>query len=206
MDAPLPNRILDVLDPGSGDPLTLVVYVGLALVVLLLIVWKIVGGRRRPPQPETPNLDVDLAAMGEQGPAGLTPVLELNNVPVRLAAVVLTPAGRVRELPPMNRRDELLEVILPGLKEVVAAHRPLMLRWPAQFSASGFAHTFARHVRLPGDGGRGTPWSSVAGVFKIEGQPLMAGLVLRSESANSLGQQIVDSEDKWLGCLRVKSG
>jgi len=206
MEAPLPNRILDVLDPSSGNPLTLAVYGGLALVVLLLIVWKIVGGRRHSPRPQAPDLDVDLAALGEEGPAGLTPALELNNVPVRLAAVVLAPAGRVRELPPMNRRDELFEAILPGLKEVVAAHRPLMLRWPAQLSPSGFAHTLARHVRLPGEGGRGTPWSSVAGVFKIEGQPLMAGLVLRGESANSLGQQIVDSEEQWLGCLRVKSG
>ena len=83
-------------------------------------------------------------------------------------------------------------------------HRPLLRRWPNQLSASGFVHLFFNNARLPGTGGKGTPWSSVAGVFKVQGQPAMAGLVLCAAKPNSLGQTIIDSEYQWLGCLRVR--
>jgi hypothetical protein len=56
---------------------------------------------------------------------------------------------------------------------------------------------------LPGDGGKGTPWSSAAGMFKLHGQPVMAGLVLRAARPNSFGQVILDGEEKWLGCFRI---
>ena len=70
----------------------------------------------------------------------------------------------------------------------------------------GFAHQFFANVRLPGNRGKGTPWSSVAGIFHIEERPVMAGLVLRAARPNSLGETLIDSEEKWLGCLRVKWG
>jgi hypothetical protein len=46
----------------------------------------------------------------------------------------------------------------------------------------------------------------VAGVFKLHGHPILAGLVLRAKGPNSLGQVIVEHETQWLGCLRVKPG
>ena len=68
----------------------------------------------------------------------------------------------------------------------------------------GFRPSVLRNAKLPGDGGKGSPWSSVAGVFKVKGQPVMAGLVLRAAEPNSLGQTIVEEEHQWLGCLRVR--
>jgi hypothetical protein len=41
-------------------------------------------------------------------------------------------------------------------------------------------------------------------MFKMQGQPLMAGLVLRAAQPNSIGQTVIESEPMWLGCLRVK--
>ena len=137
-------------------------------------------------------------------PAG--PILEHYNVPVRLAAVVLAPTGRVLELPSIDQLPQLIDHIVPGLAQVMAAHRPLIRRWPSQLSAEGFAHAFFTQARLPGDGGKGTPWCSVAGRFKIHRQSLMAGLVMRAESNNNFGQSIIHKEHEWLGILRVKSG
>ena len=136
----------------------------------------------------------------------IPPMLELYNVPVRLAAIVLAPAGRVRDLPPNDQLGPLLDAIVPGLDKVVALHRPLVAAAGPIRPARGFAHVFFSNVRLPGSAGKGTPWSSVAGVFKVHNQPIMAGLVLRAAKPNNFGQTIVDSEDKWLGCLRVKWG
>ena len=90
------------------------------------------------------------------------------------------------------------------MSKVVAAHRPLVRRWPPQPSSKGFAHLFFQHVRLPGQGGKGSPWSSAAGLMKIEGQAVMAGMVFRTADPSAHGQEIIDSEEQWLRILRVK--
>ncbi|HYW80093.1 MAG TPA: hypothetical protein VE890_10980 [Thermoguttaceae bacterium] len=178
--------------------------VGVILLVLAAIVWKIIAGRGEKPTEPSASLRIDVMALGTHGPPPGTPVLEFFNTPVRLAAIIIAPAGRVRDLPPAEDMADILDAIVPGLARIVSAHRPLAKRWPAQFSSKGFAHMFFQYVRLPGEGGKGTPWCSAAGIFKIEGQPMMAGMVFRTESTSSLGQEIIDAEEKWLNTLRVK--
>jgi hypothetical protein len=205
MNEGLLSKIIDAIRSLGGQPL---IY-GLATliaVVILIVVWKIFAGRRRELPPPAPDLAIDLTVLGTQGPPAEGPILEHYNVPVRLAAVVLAPTGRVLELPTMDQLAELIDHIAPGLGQVVAAHRPLIRRWPSQLSAEGFAHAFFAQVKLPGDGGKGTPWCSVAGRFKIKRQSLMAGLVMRAEENNNFSQSIIHQEHEWLGILRVKSG
>ena len=207
----MPDEIHNTLDSlrkavGSfgGDAITWGV-IALLAVVVLYIVYRALKGRKKPvAAEEAPALRIDVMDLGGAGPPAEGPTLELLNVPVRLAAVVLAPAGRVRELPPPGGLDDFYEAILPGLARVVGTHQPLIRRWPAQVSAKGFAHMFFQHVRLPGEAGKGTPWSSVGGLAKLEGQPFMAGLVLRTATPSSHAQYIIDSEEKWLGMLRVK--
>lgn len=114
------------------------------------------------------------------------------------------PAGLGRELPPDDQFAALLEAVIPGLDQVAARHRPVIRRWPNQLSVTGFAHVFFNNAKLPGTGGKGTPWSSVAGACKFQDKPVMVGLVLRAAKPNSLGQTIVEAEHQWLGCLRVR--
>jgi hypothetical protein len=59
-------------------------------------------------------------------------------------------------------------------------------------------------LRLPGDHGKGTPWSVIAGRFEVAGQNILAGLVLCAEAPNSLGQFVIDRPGQWLDLLRVK--
>ena len=186
-----------------GDNMVLCAVVVGVVILLCVIIWRILAGRKAAPPPQAPDLAIDVMSLGNQGPPLEGPALEFFNQPVRLVALVLAPAGRASDLPPVDRWNEVYDAILPGLDKVIAVHKPLIRRWPNQVSARGFAHAFFQHARLPGEGGKGTPWSSVAGVFKIEGQAIMAGLVLRTEAPGSLGQQVIDSEEKWLGCLRV---
>ena len=195
--------IKDLFPPPLGDLLPYAL-VGLGIVIVLWIGWRLLGGRKRATALQARDLKIDLTMLEDSGPPTGFPMVEFYNVPMRLAAVVMAPAGRVRELPSDDQIVRYLDAVVPGLDEVAALHRPVVRRWANQVSARGFAHLFFINAQLPGTAGKGTPWTSVAGVFKVQGQPVMVGLVLRADRPNSFGQTIIDSEDKWIGCLRVK--
>ena len=153
----------------AGELLVYVLPAAVAVVVLW-IVWRLLRRRKPVAVPLPPDLTVEVETLGDQGPPDGPPVLEFYNLPMRLAAVVLAPAGLGRELPPDDQLAPLLDSIIPGLDKVAALHRPLVRRWPNQVSATGFAHVFFNNAKLPGTGGKGTPWSSVAGVVQVSGQ------------------------------------
>ncbi len=196
------NDLKDAAGSLGGDFLWYAV-LAIAALVCLYILWRVRQRRGKLP-PVEPDLTIDVAALGTAGPPAGAPVLEHYNVPVRLAAVVVAPAGRARPLPPRDQLAGVFEAIVPGLARVVATHNTLVRCWPEQLSISGFAHAFFRHVRLPGDAGKGTQWCSAAGLVKIPGQSVMTGLLMVSRQPNSIGQMIVEHETKWLDILRVK--
>jgi hypothetical protein len=177
---------------------------GLVLLISLLIVLRFLRRRRKKEPPLPPELHVELDRLVNEGPPAEPPVLEFYNLPVRLAGVVLAPVGRTRELPPPAELSAVFESVLPGLGGVVERHRPLVRCWPSQVSTRGFATSLFSNIRLPGDRGKGTPWSAVAGIFMHHGVPIMIGLILRAAAANSLGQFVVSTEHDWLACLRVR--
>ena len=194
----------------SGIPL---ITIGLAAAVLAIVLSIVAATfrsvrrffRRRGPRTAagSPQYFIDVATLGDWGPPPGPITLEVFNLPMRLAAVVLAPAGRGHDLPAAESLPPVFDALVPGLDRIVADHDPLIRRWPSELSSRGFAHKFFANVRLPGESGKGTPWSSVAGMFKFHGMPVMAGLVFRAASSNGFGQMTIDSEEKWLGCLRV---
>ena len=197
------DSVKDILSPTIVSWLPYGILIAAALFGMW-IAWRLFRQRKQVEMPLPENLTVEVESLTDSGPPPGSPVLEYYNLPVRLAAVVLAPAGRVSDLPPDAEIASLLDAILPGLDKVAALHQPLVRRWPSQVSASGFAHIFFKNAKLPGEAGKGTPWSSVAGIFRFKNQSAMAGLVLRAAQPSSFGQTIVDSEAKWLGCLRVQ--
>ncbi len=197
------SKIAEAAGPAVADLLKWLA-LGALGVAVLYVVWRILRrSKGRLPQ-QVPDLAIDVMALPKAAPPADAPKLQYYGVPVRLAALVLAPAGRVRELPPLNQLGEVIDAIFPGLARVVAAHRTLVRRWPAQLSVHGFAHQFFTYAKLPGQGGKGTPWSSAAGVFKVDGQPVMAGLILRAEGPANLGQMIVEREAQWLDILHIQ--
>jgi hypothetical protein len=199
------DKLTALLERTAGTSLRYAL-IAAVVVIVVWIAWRMLRRRRGLAVPITPDLKILVASLGNEGPPPGPPVLEHYNLPVRLAAIVVAPVGRMGKLPPDEKLGPLIEAIVPGLDKVAAIHRPLIRRWPSQVSANGFAHLFFNNARLPGDGGKGSPWASMAGVFKLEGQPVMAGLVFRAAEPNSLGQTIIESEHQWLGCLRVRWG
>lgn len=180
-------------------------FVVLIIIVVLFLVRKVLksgGGEKG----EGGEFYLDLAELSSHGPPETGPTLEYYNTPVRLTAAILAPAGRVRQLPPENRLNEAYEAVLPGLSAVVDSHSPLVISWPPQLSTKGFANKFFQYCSLPGDGGSGTPWCAVAGIVKFEGQPLMAGLLLRTSAPTSHSAEVFESPEEWLAGLRVMGG
>jgi hypothetical protein len=121
-----------------------------------------------------------------------------------LAVVVVAPAGRQGELPPPEVLPGLIDRLVPGLSSVIASHRPLICRWPAQLSTQGFAQRFLNQVALPGDHGKGTPWCSIAGKLKVGDRLFLVGIVCCAHQPNGLSQVVVQHEGQWLDILRIR--
>jgi hypothetical protein len=205
MEQKINDELARLKDAIINAPANLAKYAIIAAVifVILYVVLAVLKKRRKPAE-QAPDLGINVAGLSTQGPPPIGPALYYYSVPVRLAALVLAPVGRAQELPPVNRLDDLIDAVMPGLALVVAAHKPVVRRWPGQISSRGFVHTFFSQAKLPGEGGKGTPWCSAAGVFKIGKQPVMAGLVMRATVPTNLGQAIIEQEAQWLDVLRIK--
>jgi hypothetical protein len=122
-----------------------------------------------------------------------------------LAVVVVAPGGRGGELPSSDLLPGLMERLLPGMTQVIAAHHPKICRWPQQLSSQGFAQKFFNQVTLPGTRGKGTPWCSIAGKLTVGERTFLVGLVLCAGAANALGQVTVQHEGQWLDILRIRT-
>ena len=187
----------------------ILVVVMLALAFVLVIVITLATNmkrRRRVTSRVTAGPEsIDVLAMTPKPPPAKGPQLTYFNAPVRLAVLVIAPAGRGAGLPSKDDLPDIVEQLLPGLMNVLAAHQPVYRTWPQQLSSGGFAHSFARLVPLPGDRGKGTPWCSVAGRFQADGRTYLAGMVLCSEKANAHGHQEIDKPGGWLDMLRIAS-
>ncbi len=183
----------------------LVIAGGVAIVLAILWLLILLRRRRSTPQAQSPDLSLEIASLGSHGPPTDATAVECYNVPMRLAAVILAPAGRMNQLPPREQWPQLLDQIVPGLQDVFETHKPLVRAWPEQLSAKGFAHQFFSNAKLPGERGKGSPWCSMAGKFESEGDFYMAALVFRSAKPNSLGEFVMEPTD-WLGVVRVRRG
>ncbi len=178
--------------------------IAVAGVLVLIVVLRFFRRRRREVLPPPIDLTIDLAELGDGGPPGGNLSLELYNLPVRLAAIVIAPAGRGAQLPAGTPPAALAEEIVPGLREVVELHQARVFEWPAQLSTQGFSHTLFSNIRLPGDRGKGTPWSVITGRVEAGQKNFLAGVVVCAGAANSLGQFVLDRPGQWLDLLRVR--
>jgi len=194
----VPDVPLSVLLGGAA----LVIAVLFLFVVVLVVVLR---GRAKRLEPPPVYLRINVGDLPRGGPPEEGPRLEIYGTPVRLAALVLAPAGRNSELPAGSALSDAIDCLVPELISVVGAHQPLFRRWPFQLSTQGFTHTFFNNVPLPGDHGKGTPWCCVAGRFEAGDQHFLAGLVCTAGKRNSLAQITIQHVGQWMDVVRVKN-
>jgi hypothetical protein len=174
------------------------------LLILIAVVVATVRRRGRKLEPPPPDQRIDVTKLPQQGLPAEGPRLEFYGLPVRLAVLVLAPAGRGSSVPDGRALEQTLENLLPGLVEVIKTHRPVVRAWPYQLSTLGFTHAFFSQVPLPGDRGKGTPWCAAAGRFEADQQALLAGLVCVAEKPNSYSQVAIQNEGQWVDVLRIR--
>src|SRR5690606_29110456 len=104
-------------------PLGAFALVGAGLVLAAVVLRAL--RRKRETATDTPHFpEIDVAALPVEPPPESGPQLTFYNLPVRLAVVVLAPAGRDSQMPPDEFVPMLLEHALPGLSKVVESHAP----------------------------------------------------------------------------------
>lgn len=173
----------------------------LVIVVIALNIWR---SRQGTGSSQQPNLTIDLAKLGVAAPPAGISRLEVYGTPVCLRVVVIAPAGRHQASLHDDDIPILLNQFMPGLLEIVRSHQPLCRCWPAQLSSQGFAQSFLNHVSLPGNRGKGTPWTSIVGKFQVSEQVFLIGIACCSETSNSLSHFIVEHEGQWFDTLRIR--
>lgn len=146
---------------------------------------------------------VDLLALNPAKPVPRGPRLKLLGIDQRLVVMVLAQRGRGVQLPDSDELRRYVERIAPGFTGVLDSHQPLFRKWPPQMSFEGFTHSLASNLRLPGEKGTGTPWSSIAGRISIPGGQLFVGLICFASEPSQIGQHVVEHEGKWTELLRV---
>jgi hypothetical protein len=147
--------------------------------------------------------DLEVSNLGASGPPSEGPRLEMYGIPVRLAAVVLAPVGRGKQLD-AETLPKAIDQLLFGLHKLMGYHQPEFRQWVEQVSVHGFENAFLHQVKLPGNRGKGTVWSAFAGKFTAGEQQLLAGLVVCADVPNSYGATIFDHDGQWVDCLRVR--
>jgi len=177
---------------------------GLTALVIAIIVVKAWRSRQGLQHSSEPDLTIDLTELGLAVPPASTKRLEIYGTPVRLRAVVIAPAGRHQASLHHDDVPILLNQFMPGLLEIFQSHQPLCRCWPAQLSSQGFAQSFMNHVSLPGNRGKGTPWTSIVGKFNVSEQVFLIGFACCSETSNSLSQFVVEHEGQWFDTLRIR--
>jgi hypothetical protein len=178
------------------------VLIGCAIV--LGLIRHVARWARRPERAVLLNesLLLDLSELPTTEP-GL-PRVTVYHIPVRLAVVVIAPLGRESDPPKHSEVPLLLDQIVPGLASALSRDQTIVRIWPRQLSATGFAPSLMRHVRLPSDRGRSSPWCLVSGRTTFNNASYSIGLALCAATPNNLGLVVVESEHEWLDVLRVR--
>lgn len=191
---------------GIGRREILFFAVGTLLLAAMLKAMHIVWRRaQRAKASAEPDLTINADELSDAAPPTGAGALAFYNMPVRLSAVILAPAGRASDLPVT---DELAwyvcEGALPHFSHVVRSHEPQVYRWPTQLSVSGFGHAVMRNLGLPGlESRERSRWSVVAGVVGAGDQSVAVALVLCAETPNTHGWEPVENEGDWRRVLTI---
>ena len=177
---------------------------GLALLLLVaaLVLWRVFARRRAKRPPPGPDLTIDLAALDQKGPPATGPVLELYNVPVRLAALILAPVGPRATAP---KRSIGRDSAKRSYRASARSSQP-----SSRCGAAGQARSASAVSPTPCSPTPACPATAARrrpgpprGIFKTRGQPLLAGLILRAQSPNSVGHTTIE-RDAMAGLFRVR--
>ncbi|HMC66757.1 MAG TPA: hypothetical protein VKI65_17610 [Gemmataceae bacterium] len=178
-------------------------------VLFLLLLWAVVERiarlfrrRRNVPRDEERRLEENLGEYPPPpGPPGSRRLL-VEGWPARVRLVVIAPVGKESRVE-VSQVESALDQIFRGLGEIVRRDHPRIRLWPPQLSSHGFAPTFHRLTHKPEPGGEPSRWVLIAGQTPSRPRPLLLGLALWADEANTLGQLTLEPA-QWTNVLTTK--
>jgi hypothetical protein len=202
----LPPEVRAFLDAGGwwavlGVAAFLVLWVGWALLRRL---GKALFGRQPEPRP---NWEEELREDLRECPLPVRPPgerrLTVYHIPVRLRLVIVAPVGTAGDVD-ATAVEKLLDRVVPGLGDIARHDRPRIRVWPTQLSQHGFNSVFHRCTLKPEPEGEPSQWILVSGRTQFGRQPLLLGLGLWADEANTVGRMTLE-QHQWLDVLRLRS-
>lgn len=187
---------------GSSGSFALVLIGGTLLILLLVafLVLRRLLGKKQTTGGSERLLREDLAEY-PPAPAAGPRRLAVEGQPARMRLVVVAALGQQAGVS-ASEVERFLDQVLPGLGDVARQDKPRVKVWPPQLSHRGFAPTFHRVVTRPERDGADSRWVLVAGQAKVGKFPVLLGLALQADDANSLGRLTVEPH-QWAEVLRV---
>ncbi|MDD3469537.1 MAG: hypothetical protein PHE53_06095, partial [Thermoguttaceae bacterium] len=143
--------------------------------------------------------------------------ITIYGVPLRLAAIIVAPAGNQRNIANYAELLESFEQAVPGFARVLKTHKPKIVPWGAQLSTTGFAAKFHANVPLPEANElsanseqeyglqNGSHWCSVVGPMRRGEQTLLVGLVLHCETLTTVGRCAAENPQLWRTFCTIRS-
>jgi hypothetical protein len=176
--------------------------IGLGVLVAIIVLLKIAGGRKK----KHPDLEraqrEDLAEYPPPPPAG-GKRLSANGVPVRVRLIVIAPTGKAQDPISVDELPDLLEDVLRGLGSFVKSDKPRVKVWPTQLSVAGFAPTFHRLVESPDAEKKSSRWIKLAGPARSGKRPILLGMALLADEPCKMGDVHVETT-AWAEILQVQ--
>lgn len=201
----LPPEVRAFLDGGwwavLGVAALLVLWVGWALLRRLGRALFGRGPEKKVDWERDFREDLNECPLPVRPPAGR--YLTVYHLPVRLRLVVVAPAGTARDVD-ATAVEKLLDRIVPGLGDVTRNDRPRIRVWPPQLSNQGFSSIFQRCMVCPEPEGEPSRWVLVSGRAQAGRQPVLVGLGLWADEANTVGRVSLE-QHQWLDVLRLKT-
>lgn len=194
----LPEQARDFLAKGG-----IWLVAGLAALIILVWLrgmsrrlWKALRrkstGRKKPVALNTVNLGEIPRSGASQGNRNLT----VRQMPARLRAVVLAPAGSDAGELHRGMAEAVLDQAVPGLGDIADHDNPQVTLWPRQYSLDGFQQAFFSHVTRPDGDHKRSPFVLLAGPITMGRFSIHAGLALECAETCALGNIRV-GKDKW---------
>lgn len=194
----LPEPARDFLSKGG-------IWLVAALAALIILIWlrgmsrrlwkalrRKNTGRKKPVALQTVNLGEIPRLTSSQGGRKLT----VRQIPARLRAVVLAPAGSDAGELHRGMAEAILDQAVPGLGGIADHDNPQITIWPRQYSLDGFQQAFFSHVNRPDGDHKRSRFVLLAGPITMGRFSIHAGVALECGDTCALGN-IKVGKDKW---------
>jgi hypothetical protein len=196
-EGPAPVMPEDAIVPWSEyTEVVLIILGALALLVLILLVYRLTRRPKRIPIGDRSDLYVDVTQLAPTIDLKAYPRLEWMGSPAHLTLLVVAFQGTGRGSSQDAPIRALLDRALPGIGSILDAHGTEIRVWDPQVSRRGFEQLFFHVIPLPGDHGRGTPWCSLVTRAEYKDRPLLLGMVLFAPQAPNVTQMSYEHESK----------